>query len=455
MSRSSARHASSVVFVPVAAVGWVLVAMLGLAVRVALFPKNHTQGAVSVLWGLGFALYLWFGGWALGLSEGRAIPLALVAGTAIGLLIYLRGAGLESPPAAQPGRFYRRLLARYGSARGSRVPYQPHSSTKTRELVEARVALELGGFETALFDLRDAFRVAVAQRKLDELIEVRELVRALSARSEGRTKRASDRLAREVDAGLQTFPADALASFGIRCGARTRAACPLARRAGPARGARRSCAREDARTRFGKSRARQRRVRTGALRFAGRSSRGGGPAKAGRAARGQGARPNPLQAEQRADAHRELPTCEQGRLRLALVCPGRRRLVRQGVPPNTGTTERSTARLQRPRRMMIRWHATGGPVPPEGGPTVPDRVEGVGAHWDEIRRADGPAARVSVSRPGVGLDARSCGVDDRAVRGDLPTGTVTFLFTDVEGRRVFSTSSALRARASDYLCRRG
>ena len=216
MSASSARHASSVAYVPVAAVGWVLVAVLGLAVRVALFPKNHTQGAVSVLWGLSFALYLWFGGWVLGLPEGRAIPLALVAGTAIGLLIYLRGAGLESPPAAQPGRFYRRLLARYGSARGSRVPYQPHSSTKTRELVEARVALELGAFETALFDLRDAFRVAVAQRKLDELIEVRELVRALSARSAGPTKHASDRLARKVDAGLQTFPADALASVGIQ-----------------------------------------------------------------------------------------------------------------------------------------------------------------------------------------------------------------------------------------------
>ena len=216
MSASSARHASSVVYVPAAAVGWVLVAMLGLAVRVALFPKNHSQGAVSVLWGLSFALYLWFGGWVLGLPEGRAIPLALVAGTAIGLLVYLRGAGLESPPAAQPGRFYRRLLARYGSARGSRVPYQPHSSTKTRELVEARVALELGAFETALFDLRDAFRVAVAQRKLDELIEVRELVRALSARSAGPTKHASDRLARKVDAGLQTFPADALTSVGIQ-----------------------------------------------------------------------------------------------------------------------------------------------------------------------------------------------------------------------------------------------
>jgi hypothetical protein len=211
----SAKRASSVAYVPVAAVGLAAVAMLGLAVRIALFPKNHTQGTVSVLWGLGFAVYLWFGAWALGLPGVHAMLFALVAGAAIGLLIYVRGAGLESPPAARPGRFYRRLLARYGSARGPFVPYQPHSSTKTRELVEARVALELGAFETALFDLRDAFRVAVAQRKLDELVEVRELVRALYARSRGRTKRASDRLARNVDAGLQTFPADALASVGI------------------------------------------------------------------------------------------------------------------------------------------------------------------------------------------------------------------------------------------------
>ena len=43
------------------------------------------------------------------------------------------------------------------------------------------------------------------------------------------------------------------------------------------------------------------------------------------------------------------------------------------------------------------------------------------------------AAGDSVSRPVVGLDARSCAADDRAVREDLPTGTVTFLFTDVEG----------------------
>lgn len=201
----SARRASSVAYVPVAAVGLALVGVLGLAVRVALFPKNHTQGAVSVLWGLGFALYLWFGVWVLGFGEARAILFALVAGAAIALLIYLRGAGLESPPAAQPGVFYHRLVGRRRSASGSRVPYLSHSSTKTRELVEARVALELGAFETVLFDLRDARRVAVAQRKLDELLEVKELVEILSKRSSGRTRTASDRLASKVDADLRSF----------------------------------------------------------------------------------------------------------------------------------------------------------------------------------------------------------------------------------------------------------
>jgi len=201
----SARRASSVAYVPVAAVGLALVAVLGLAVRVALFPKNHSQGAVSVLWGLGFALYLWFGVWVLGLREVRALLFVLVAGAAIALLIYLRGAGSESPPAAQPGVFYPRLLARRRSARASGVRYQPYSSAKTRELVEARVALELGAFETALFDLRDAFRVALAQRKLDELLEVKELVQILSKRSSGRTRTASDRLASKVDTDLRSF----------------------------------------------------------------------------------------------------------------------------------------------------------------------------------------------------------------------------------------------------------
>src|SRR5207247_9723854 len=43
------------------------------------------------------------------------------------------------------------------------------------------------------------------------------------------------------------------------------------------------------------------------------------------------------------------------------------------------------------------------------------------------------AQAVHLSRAGAPLDARCRGADDRAVRGDLPSGTVTFLFTDVEG----------------------
>ena len=51
--------------------------------------------------------------------------------------------------------------------------------------------------------------------------------------------------------------------------------------------------------------------------------------------------------------------------------------------------------------------------------------------FGDIRNA-GPADD-SVSGAGHGLDARSSPADDRAVRKDLPIGTVTFLFTDVEG----------------------
>jgi hypothetical protein len=192
-----------------------LLALLGLAVRAALFRQHRTPGATSVLWGLGFALYLWLGVRALGLHEVRAIPFALVAGAAIALFIYLSGAALENPPSGQPGVFHRRLLARWRAARVTRVPYQPYAA-KTRELLQARVALDYGEFPMALSMLQEARRVALAQRNLDELLEVRELVRALSARSRGRTKDASERLARKVTEGLKAFPADALASVGVR-----------------------------------------------------------------------------------------------------------------------------------------------------------------------------------------------------------------------------------------------
>ena len=76
---------------------------------------------------------------------------------------------------------------------------------KTGELVRARAALDDGELADALFLLQQAERVAVAQQKLGELIEVRDLVQVLSARSSGRTRAASEQLAHKVDAGLRSF----------------------------------------------------------------------------------------------------------------------------------------------------------------------------------------------------------------------------------------------------------
>lgn len=189
--------------------------MLDLAVRTALLRRVRSAGVVAIGWGLGFGLYLWFGGWVLGLGEARILLFASVAGGSIALFVYLRGAGLEGPPAVQPGVWQRRLAARWRSGRAAGVPYQPYSG-KTRELDQARVALEYGANAMALACLQDARRVAIAQRKLDELVEVRELVRALSRLSTGRIKQAGERLARKVDEGLEGFPAEALASAGVR-----------------------------------------------------------------------------------------------------------------------------------------------------------------------------------------------------------------------------------------------
>jgi len=200
-------------FAPFAAIGWVLFALLGLAVRVALFREHRTQGTVSLLWGLGFALFLWFGVWTLGLSEGRATAFALVAGMTIALFVYLRGAALENPPAEQPGAFLRRSRVR--RRRSSRTRSAP-DATKARELLQARVALDFGKFAKALYLLQEAERVAVAQRKPDELLQVQGLVTSLSARSSGRTREASERLARKVSDHLRGFPSDALGSVGVR-----------------------------------------------------------------------------------------------------------------------------------------------------------------------------------------------------------------------------------------------
>jgi hypothetical protein len=109
---------------PVAAVGWVAITLLGVAVRFALFREHRTHGTTSLLWGLGFGLFLWGGGIGVGLREGRAIPFALVAGAAIALFIYLRGAALENPPLGQPGVFHRRLVARW--LEPTTVPSSPY-----------------------------------------------------------------------------------------------------------------------------------------------------------------------------------------------------------------------------------------------------------------------------------------------------------------------------------------
>jgi hypothetical protein len=93
------------------------------------------------------------------------------------------------------------LLARWKLS----APAGDPASTRTRELSPARAALDQDEFAEALFLLQEARRVAVAQRKLDELIEVYELVQVLSERSSGRTRAASERLARKVEAGLRSF----------------------------------------------------------------------------------------------------------------------------------------------------------------------------------------------------------------------------------------------------------
>jgi hypothetical protein len=86
---------------------------------------------------------------------------------------------------------------------------------KTRELSQASDAIHAHDFPTALFLLEQARRVAVAQRKLDELLEVRELVGSVSEQSYGSTKEASERLARKVTEGLRGFPPAELVSAGI------------------------------------------------------------------------------------------------------------------------------------------------------------------------------------------------------------------------------------------------
>ena len=212
---SGERRVSSVVLAPVAAAGWVVLALTDLGVRVALFRAQRTHGTVSLLWGLGFGLFLWAGAKVLGVSQLRAILFALVGGAAIGLVVYLRGAALDDQAVGQPGAYHRRLLARRRSGRKPRARYETRPG-RTRELDQARIEVARGELAEALRPLEEAVRVAVAQRKLDDLLEVREIAGVIVGRSWGHTKEAAERLIGKVDEQIQTFPAEALAAVGIQ-----------------------------------------------------------------------------------------------------------------------------------------------------------------------------------------------------------------------------------------------
>jgi hypothetical protein len=195
---------SSLVYAPIAAAGWLSLVLLDLAVRIALFPRLRSERTAAALWGVGFALFLWFGLWALKFHELNAILFAVVAGVAIALFVYLRGAALEGPPLERPG-----------SSRRQRHRRPPRAARSTDELHQVRVALVDDDLDAALFLLRDAAHVAVAQRQLGRLLEVRELLRTVSERSRGRTARGCRELERRIAADLASFPVADLEALGV------------------------------------------------------------------------------------------------------------------------------------------------------------------------------------------------------------------------------------------------
>lgn len=195
----------SLVYAPIAAAGWLSLVLLDLVVRIALFPRLRSERTAALLWGAGFALFLWFGLWALKIPELNAILFAVVAGAAIALFVYLRGAALEAPPHERPGSARRR--------RGRRPARRRRTSD---ELHQVRVALVDDDLDAALFLLRDAEHVAVAQRQLGRLLEVRELLRTVSERSRGRTARGSRELERRLAEDLASFPVAELDAAGVQ-----------------------------------------------------------------------------------------------------------------------------------------------------------------------------------------------------------------------------------------------
>lgn len=174
----------------------VVLAPLGLAVRIGLFRSTRTQGVTSILWGAFFFLYLWLGTLAIGISGSRALPFGIIAGIASTLFVYLRGSGLENPPAGQPGAAFQRMRARRRHARAAAIAAGPHGHG--HELLETKLAIERGDYGEALFMLREAHKVAAAQGNHDELGQVHDLAHLLASRAGGRIGAASERLARKL-----------------------------------------------------------------------------------------------------------------------------------------------------------------------------------------------------------------------------------------------------------------
>ena len=213
-SASAGPRLGPILYAPLAAVGWFFLALLGLAVRFALFRRLRGEGAASFLWGIGFALFLWFGLWTLKIKELNAILFALIAGGAIALFVYLRGAALEGPPHDRPGVFQRQALARRRAKRADQVSRRPFPA-EARDLQRARIEIGRGDLDDGFHSLREAQRVAVAQRKLAELLEVRRLAEAVASRSWGHTQDAARELEQRVRDDIDAFPAAELEAAGI------------------------------------------------------------------------------------------------------------------------------------------------------------------------------------------------------------------------------------------------
>jgi hypothetical protein len=86
--------------------------LVGLLVKLALFPRHRSPGLTAAVWGFVFALYLWWGSYQVGLGQNQAILLGLVGGAASACFVYLRGGGLAKPPSDKPGVFLGRAAAR-------------------------------------------------------------------------------------------------------------------------------------------------------------------------------------------------------------------------------------------------------------------------------------------------------------------------------------------------------